>query len=120
MLTLLENLPKLLKLIGGAQSGLVLLNPLLETLPERQKEESRQSYLKTLQAIVVSMSRDVDGQRLSEETLTAKIILYSEGSSQERIAAAQLVTHLSIYVSQERQLEWKGYLIKIIEESKDT
>jgi hypothetical protein len=35
MLTLLDNLPKLLPLIGGPLSGIVLLYPLIETLPER-------------------------------------------------------------------------------------
>ncbi len=59
MLTLLENLPKLLRLIGGAQSGLVLLQPLVETLPDRQKDEARQSYLMTIQTIFISMCTQI-------------------------------------------------------------
>lgn len=35
MLTLLESLPKLVNLIGGPEHSLVLLSPLLETIPDR-------------------------------------------------------------------------------------
>lgn len=73
MLTLLQSLPKLIKSIGGPQSGLVLMSPLIETLPERQKEETRLMYLKAISEILRKMIIDQNAQIMAEEFLNNKV-----------------------------------------------
>lgn len=51
MLTLLESMPKLINLIGGPENSLVLLKPLLETIGDRTKEETKTMYIKIMRDI---------------------------------------------------------------------
>jgi hypothetical protein len=51
MLTLLESMPKLVNLIGGPEHSIVLLKPLLDTLGDRTKDETKNMYIKVLRDI---------------------------------------------------------------------
>lgn len=51
MLTLLESMPKLINLIGGPENSLVLLKPLLETIGDRTKDETKTMYIKIIRDI---------------------------------------------------------------------
>ncbi|CAD8055082.1 unnamed protein product [Paramecium sonneborni] len=106
MLTLLESMPKLINLIGGPENSLILLKPLLETIGDRTKDETKTMYIKIMRDIG---KRLVKQQHLFEECVTQRIIEAKDGDLDEQCAAVTLIANLYNLVSEQVLQEWMEY-----------
>ncbi|CAD8150028.1 unnamed protein product [Paramecium pentaurelia] len=112
MLTLLESMPKLINLIGGPENSLVLLKPLLETIGDRTKDETKTMYIKIMRDIG---NRLLKQQDLFEECVTQRIIEAKDGDIDEQCAAITLISNLYNIISQQVLQEWMEYFNNLMQ-----